>query len=383
MVYNYKLLSLCCGVCAHTTTTTRKMATTTEIKKVRIVDIARMAGVSTGTVDRVIHHRGRIAADKKERIEKIIDQLNYKPNLAAKLLATARTFTIGVVAPNYTGESYWKQVSEGCERVSEEIGQDNIKIEFLRFDQYDRKSFDKVVADVDWSQYDGVVIATLFEEQVKQLSQLLDTINKPYIYIDSQVEEANDLAYFGVNAYDSGYIAGKMLCREVALEAPIAIAHIRFRRSEISTQMRKRESGFLQYLADIGRDNMVEYIEHDPDNEASTIATLKDMAKRSNGKIGIIVLNSRAYELADFLEKSIDTELREQIVLVGFEAIKPNIEAMNRGLVQMLISQRAELQGYNAVKALSNLFLLDTQPNRINYTPIDILIPENIQYYSE
>lgn len=359
------------------------MSTNTENKKVRIVDIARIAGVSTGTVDRVIHNRGRIAADKKERIERIISQLNYKPNLAAKLLATARTFTIGVVAPKYIGESYWKQVSEGCERVLMEIGQDNIKIVFLRFDQYDRKSFDSATINVDWSQYDGVVIATLFEEQVRRLSEQLDAINKPYVYIDSQIEGENDLAYFGVNAYDSGYIAGKMLCREISTEEPIVITHIRFRRNEISTQMRKRESGFLKYLADIGRSNMVEYIEHNPDDVAATIAHLKDIAQKSSGSIGIIVLNSRVYEFVDFLEKHVGAPLRKRMVIVGFEAIKPNIDAMNRGLVQMLISQRAELQGYNAVKALSNLFLLGTQPNRVNYTPIDILIPENIQYYSE
>ena len=95
------------------------------------------------------------------------------------------------------------------------------------------------------------------------------------------------------------------------------------------------------------------------------------------------MLKSRAYELADFIEKSIDERLRKQIIIVGFEAIRPNIDAMNRGLVHLLISQRPELQGYNAVKALSNLFMFGNRPNKINYTPIDILIPENIEYYTD
>lgn len=354
-----------------------------EHRKVRIVDIARMAGVSPGTVDRVIHNRGRIAAEKKERIEKIIEQLGYKPNIAARLLATGRLFTIGVVAPSFVGESYWKQVSEGCTKAAEELGQGNIKIEFLRFDQYDRASFDSATSNIDWSIYDGVVIATLFEEQVKHLSAQLDAIGKPYIYIDSHIEGQEDIAYFGVDAYASGYIAGKMLCREIGEQEPVAIAHIRFRRNEISTQMRKRESGFLQYLTDAGRGRKVEYIEHAPEDPLRSIAVLSRIADESKGKIGVTVLNSRAYEFVDFLEKHIGEELRKRIVIVGFEAIKPNIEAMSRGMVQILISQRAELQGYNAVKALSNLFLLGTHPSRINYTPIDILIPENIKYYSD
>ena len=353
-----------------------------ENKKIRIVDIAKLAGVSPGTVDRVIHNRGRIAPDKKERIEEIIKQLGYRPNIAARLLATGQTFTIAVVAPSYIGESYWKQVSEGINRAAEELAQYNLKVDFIRFDQYDRTSFDRVASGVDWSRYNGVIIATLFEEKVKALSTQLNALEIPYIYIDSQVEGQADLAYFGVDAHASGYIAGKMLCREMAADSPIVITHIRFRRNEISTQMRKRESGLLQYLREAGRDDRVEYIEHDPNNPEATTTALEHIISKYQNPIGIMILNSRAYELVDVLENG-NVELCEQLVIVGFEAIKPNIDAMNRGRVRLLISQRPELQGYNAVKALSNLFLFGTKPNKINYTPIDILIPENIKYYSD
>ena len=353
-----------------------------ENKKIRIVDIARLAEVSTGTVDRVLHNRGRIAPDKKQRIENIIKQIGYQPNIAARLLATGQTFSIAVVAPSYVGESYWKQVSDGMTKATEELEQYNIKIEFLRFDQYDRTSFDKAVSDVEWEKFDGVIIATLFEERVKLLSSQLDSISKPYIYIDSQVEGQNDIAYFGVDAYASGYIASKLLCLELEDDAPIVITHIRFRRDEISTQMRRREQGLLHYLNKTGLATRVEYIEHNPQATEQTIAHIKQLSTQHKGKIGIVVLNSRVYELVDFINSTTDISLRRRFVIAGFEAIQPNIEAMSRGDVNLLISQRPELQGYNAVRALSNLFLHKIHPNRINYTPIDILIPENIKYYT-
>lgn len=353
-----------------------------ENKKIRIVDIARLAEVSTGTVDRVLHNRGRIAPDKKQRIENIIKELGYQPNIAARLLATGQSFSIAVVAPSYIGESYWKQVSNGMAKATEELEQYNIKIEFIRFDQYNRASFDKAVSNIEWEEFDGVIIATLFEERVKLLSSYLDAINKPYIYIDSQVEGQNDIAYFGVDAYASGYIAGKLLCLELGEDAPIVITHIRFRRNEISTQMRRREQGLLHYLNRAGLRNRVEYIEHDPLTAEQTMTRLKEFCTRYNGQIGIVVLNSRVYELVDIINSSPDDSLRDRLVIAGFEAIQPNIEAMNKGDVNLLISQRPELQGYNAVRALSNLFLHKIHPNRINYTPIDILIPENIKYYT-
>jgi LacI family transcriptional regulator len=44
--------------------------------KVRIVDIARLAGVSPGTVDRVIHKRGRVDAEKSAKIEQIMKEIH-------------------------------------------------------------------------------------------------------------------------------------------------------------------------------------------------------------------------------------------------------------------------------------------------------------------
>ena len=48
-------------------------------KVVRIKDIAERAGVSTGTVDRVLHDRGRVSQDVKEKVLKIIKEMDYEP----------------------------------------------------------------------------------------------------------------------------------------------------------------------------------------------------------------------------------------------------------------------------------------------------------------
>ena len=55
-------------------------------KKTTIQDIARHANVSVGTVDRVLHNRGSVMPEKKERVEEAIKQLNYNPNALASNL---------------------------------------------------------------------------------------------------------------------------------------------------------------------------------------------------------------------------------------------------------------------------------------------------------
>ncbi len=56
------------------------------IKNRGIKEIASLAGVSIGTVDRVLHNRGRVSADTIKRVEEIAAQIDYKPNIMAKSL---------------------------------------------------------------------------------------------------------------------------------------------------------------------------------------------------------------------------------------------------------------------------------------------------------
>jgi LacI family transcriptional regulator len=354
-----------------------------ESKEIRIVDIARLAGVSVGTVDRVIHNRGKVSAPNREIIEKVIRQTGYSPNPDARALASRKEYPLAVVAPSYRGAGYWSMVDEGIEKAAAEMKRHNLTVDFFRFDQHDRSSFPTAEDILGRAGYKGVVIATLFEERARELSARLDDLDIPYVYIDSVIEGRNDVAYFGVDAKRSGYIAGKLLVGEVGRDAPILVAHIRFNHKDISLQMRAREQGLLRYLAVAGHRGRVDYLELNPDDNGKSLAALQKYLAAGDGPLGAIVLNSRVYEFAAMLEQ-LSGRLRSRVVTAGFEAIAPNVEAMRRGGVGLLISQRPELQGYDAMKALADLSMFGKRPaSRVNFMPIDIVVPENVEYYKQ
>ena len=49
----------------------------------RIKDIAIMSGVSTGTVDRIIHNRGKVSEEARGKVEEVLKKVDYKPNIVA------------------------------------------------------------------------------------------------------------------------------------------------------------------------------------------------------------------------------------------------------------------------------------------------------------
>ena len=62
-------------------------------ERIRIQDIARLADVSVGTVDRVIHSRSGVSEASKKRVEEILRQLDYQPNMYASALASNKKYT--------------------------------------------------------------------------------------------------------------------------------------------------------------------------------------------------------------------------------------------------------------------------------------------------
>lgn len=64
-----------------------------------IKDVARVAGVSTATVSRVVHNGGQVGDACRARVKKVIAELGYRPNTNARALVSKKSDTLGVVTP--------------------------------------------------------------------------------------------------------------------------------------------------------------------------------------------------------------------------------------------------------------------------------------------
>lgn len=88
---------------------------------VTLQDVARLAGVSTKTVSRVVNKQGEISNVTRERVQAAIEQLGYRPNIVARSLVNRRSNTLAVVAwgIDYFGPS---RTVVGIEQQSDEFG---------------------------------------------------------------------------------------------------------------------------------------------------------------------------------------------------------------------------------------------------------------------
>lgn len=349
-----------------------------EVSNIRIADIAEMAGVSVGTVDRVIHNRGRVSAENKEKVKAILDKVNYQPNLMARSLASRKQYHLVAIIPSFEPGEYWEAIAEGIGKAASETELYNVEVTKLFFDQYDQETFDAIVCNLtDEEEIDGVLIATLFTDSVIRLSRTLDSREIPYVYVDSNIPDEHQLAYFGTESYDAGRIAAKLLVDQLDRSSDILISRIVHSGKNDSNQGRNRKEGFCQYLNENGFGGKLHEVELKlGDNEYNFMKL--DALFQAHPRIeGAVVFNSTCYILGHYLK---EREMKH-IRLVGYDLIKKNTELLSEGIIAALIAQRPERQGYDGIKSLCNRLVLKQEPEKVNLMPIDILVRENLKYY--
>ena len=74
-----------------------------------------MADVSVGTVDRVIHGRSGVSEASRKRVEEILKQLDYQPNMYASALASNKKYTFSCLLPQHEKGEYWTAVEAGIQ----------------------------------------------------------------------------------------------------------------------------------------------------------------------------------------------------------------------------------------------------------------------------
>jgi LacI family transcriptional regulator len=346
-------------------------------KKITIKDIAKKAGVSAGTVDRVLHNRGEVSEKSKEKIKRTLKELHYEPNLIASSLSARKTYKIITLIPSFHEGDYWEAVDEGLDRAITEVAKFNVEVEKRYFNQFEAQSFYSAVDALENEDFQGLLLSPILRDKSLALCMNMKRRHIPVVFIDSQIDGADFLAYFGQPSFQSGYIGAKTVTGSLAQGKNIVLFRTLRKGFIGANQTLQRQEGFLSYLSEYRPDCSVINVELQAGNHEMNEWLMRQAFDQRNNVGAAVIFNSTAYNIASFFER----ENINNIILLGYDALHKNIEYLKKGIIAMIIAQRPECQTYNGIKALFNNMVLKQEVNKINYMPIDLLIKENADYY--
>jgi LacI family transcriptional regulator len=226
---------------------------------VTLKDIAESLDVSVVTVSKVLRNQGKISAATRERVLRRAKQLNYQMNWVARSLVTRRTFTIGLLLPEFT-HPFFAEIARAAAQTLRPHGYHVITSYFDEDPALELSEADALLA----RQVDGLIIAS--SQPLNQLDMFLriKARDVPYILVDRPIQGL-DACFVGAD----NVAIGKLATEHLIAQGCIRIGHLRGPAMVIASE---RLDGYrralqkagirpnAQYVVDGGRDDVTGYM---------------------------------------------------------------------------------------------------------------------------
>ncbi|GAB6981785.1 LacI family DNA-binding transcriptional regulator [Prevotella dentasini] len=346
--------------------------------KIRIKDIAERAGVSVGTVDRVLHKRPNVSKDALEKVERVLREMNYQPNVYASALAYNRSYTFFCLIPKHASEAYWEEIELGVMKAVEQRRDFHVNAEIMYYSRLHSESFVDTYTECLSKNPDGVILVPSTLELTRDFTDKLHARRIPFILLDSYMPELNPLSFYGQDSFQSGRFSARMLMLIARDEKAIMLMKQTKDGKVPSKQQENREVGFRHYMKDNFPNVEILEVNLPLDEERKRYDGILERFFSSHPEIHhCVALNSKAHIVGSFLLKT----NRRNIQIMGYDVVHKNADCLREGSISFLIAQHAYQQGYYSVDTLFRAIVLKKEVRPVNYMPIELLTRENIDFY--
>lgn len=340
--------------------------------KMTVNEIARLAGVSTGTVDRVLHNRGRVSEKTRAKVSRIIKKNGYRPDPIARFLKKKGDYKIGVLIPSVSEESgYWAEIYDGILNTCvNDYATFGMSVQLYEFQRPDRKSLDaqfRKMLDSDCAAY---IIAPVMQEEI--LFLLSENRPKvPYCFIDSTVPGAEPLCSATQNPFNAGYLAAKLTRLFASDDGTFAV----IKPFSESFNLNERSRGFSSYFLEQKNSRGVQHIARGASRK-NIYESVDELVRDYKDLKGICVVNSESH----FAGKRLAAlGLKDRIAVTGFDLVPENKKAIQKNEIDCLISQNPEEQGALILKEIYKRLVLETETQSEINIPLSIFFKENVE----
>ncbi len=338
-----------------------------------IKQIAKLANVSIGTVDRVLHKRAGVSRETEEKVLKVIKEIDYKKNTTASRLklASVKKIMIAILIPVTKNKwNYWKLPKKGIVKAVEELTELGVEAEFYQFT--DAISFRALSDAIFEKNYDAVVTVAFFEAESNLLLERARDKKMPVVFIDTEIPLNGDAFFIRQNSHKAGLVAGRLLHGLVGNKGTYFVVNIINDRG-IHANTVQREHGFRTFFGQFDQDIDITTINYTITDKFRITDEMATWFKKEGPK-GIFVTNSKAHLLTALLQAN---DVKNTFI-VGFDLNANNIEHLKNGTINFLINQQPDFQGYAAVKGIYNLLAKEDQSELNLDIPVEIFIKENL-----
>jgi LacI family transcriptional regulator len=339
-----------------------------------IREIAQKAGVGIGTVDRVLHDRGRVSEETADRVKRIAHELGFVANPFARNLKITKPWVFGLLMPNLDQDSgYWRLPFSGAHKAAAELSRYRVSLRCEHFDRFDTSSFHAAHARLLLSGVDGILMAPVIAQAALEvLERAPDT---PHVAFDTELDHPSVLCRVGQDSYRSGALAGRLMSLLTSGRGPWAVLRPETDNRHIGDRVR----GFAEA---VGKEVHVAVLPQRAEPGAY-LKSLRETIGGSGSPSGILVADATTRLAALALGSMREFGNGGRPALVGFDLQAEDAPFLESGDISFLITQAPRKQGEIGVMQLFKRLVLNQPCDSFIPMPIDIVTKENYQEHME
>ncbi len=338
-------------------------------------EIAELAGVSRGTVDRVLNHRGEVKPETEKKIMDIVRLLDYQPNKAGiALAAQKKKIKIGVLLFGQENP-FFDELMEGLHQKAEDLSFYGCTIIEKRTSFALEEQLGAIDELID-EEIQGLILSPYNDIQIQKKIDALAEINIPCITVNTDIPDSKRIAYVGSDYYQCGQTAGglmglitggkakvgiitgshKVLCHEERIDGFMDNLNIRYPEIQIVEITENKDDEYTSY------DVVTKMLQEHPD-----ITALYFTAAGVHGGCQAVAKLKKGNLLR----------------VITFDAMETTREMIQEDIITATLCQQPFDQGSNSLALLIDYLVFGKLPEKeLNYVDSSILIKENLNFSS-
>ncbi|MGB4406230.1 MAG: LacI family DNA-binding transcriptional regulator [Sphaerochaeta sp.] len=340
---------------------------------VTIKDIAREAGVSRGTVDRVLHNRRGVKAEVAQRVRSIAREMGFSPNRAGKVLAARKQpIRFGCLLPSI-GNPFFDDLMMGFHLAEKELADFGVSVDILQVKSFDKDIHLKAIAKMKANNYQGLCITSIDVPEVKEAIDAIIASGVPVVTVNTDITATGRMCYVGPDYYHGGRTAAGLLSMITQQELSLLVVTGSFNIKGHN----ERIKGFTEGLEVHGVPfEVVCTLESLDDDNHAFVMTERCLEK--NPMINTIFI--AAGGVKGVCNAVTDKPRQKPIRIMSFDDVPATKALVKQGVISFTLCQEPRQQGYVSIQKLFSYLMSEGKtPLEDTITKTIIKIPENIE----
>jgi LacI family transcriptional regulator len=346
------------------------MSESMKMAPVALKDVAREAGVSTATVDRVLHGRPGVREATVRRVKDTIERLGFRPNTAAAELARGRSARFGFIMPENTN-AFMEEIVANLAKMRPMLSANRVALDVVGTNVFDPEAL-ATTLEAAGPHFDGVAVVALDHPRVRASIDELVEAGVHVVTLVSDVPSSRRAHYIGVDNTAAGRTVGSLIGRftggragKVAMIAGSLSLRDHAERLFGMTQVIAAEYPNLQFLP----------VAQGCDDDGRNAEITRGFVEQNPDLIAVYNIGAGTAGIGQTL---IDSGRARDIIFVAHDVTPLTQRYLLLGVADAVISQNPGRQARSAVRVLTALSRNEPPLAEQEYIGVEIVMRDNM-----